>query len=75
MANQETQSQPAEGFLAGEIGQQLKAVFEPMPHRVPLYLFTRKADNEALNQAARTLIQAFRRTFRQDRVQGVRSQP
>lgn len=60
MPNQETQSQPTESFLAGEIEKQLKTVFEQMPHGVPLYLFTRKGDNEVLNQAAKTLIGAFR---------------
>lgn len=60
MPNQESQSQPTESFLAGEIEKQLKTVFEQMPHGVPLYLFTRKGDNEVLNQAAKTLIGAFR---------------
>ncbi len=60
MPDQETQSQPTESFLAGEIEKQLKTVFEQMPHGVPLYLFTRKGDNEVLNQAAKTLIGAFR---------------
>jgi len=60
MPNQETQSQPTENFLAGEIEKQLKTIFEQMPHGVPLYLFTRKGENEVLNQAARTLIGAFR---------------
>ena len=60
MPDQETQSQPTESFLAGEIEKQLKTVFEQMPHGVPLYLFTRKGENEVLNQAARTLIGAFR---------------
>ena len=60
MPNRQTKSDQTEGLLAGEIGKQLQVVFEKMPHRVPLYLFTRKGDNEVLNEAARSMLRAFR---------------
>ncbi len=60
MPNRKSQSDQNENVLAGEVEKQLKAVFEKMPHAVPLYLFTKAGENEALNQAARTLIRAFR---------------
>jgi thioredoxin reductase (NADPH) len=60
MPRHKNESDQKEEVLAGEIAKQLKAAFEKMTYSVPLYLFTRKGENEILNQAARTLIQAFR---------------
>jgi thioredoxin reductase (NADPH) len=60
MPSVQNESDQTEEFLAGEIAKQLKAAFEKMAYSVPLYLFTRKGENEVLNHAARTLIQAFR---------------
>jgi thioredoxin reductase (NADPH) len=60
MPSRQKESDQTEEFLAGEIAKQLKAAFEKMTYAVPLYLFTRKGENEVLNQAARTMLRAFR---------------
>jgi thioredoxin reductase (NADPH) len=60
MPKDKSQSEQTDNFMAGEIEKQLKAVFERMTHNVPLFLFTRKGENEVLNQAARTMIRSFR---------------
>lgn len=48
-----------DSFLNGEIGNQLRAAFKSLPHNISLYLFTRRGDNDVLNDAARDLIRAF----------------
>lgn len=60
MAKRQEQSDQTESVLAGEVQKQLTAVFEKMPHPVPLYLFTQPGRNDVLNQAARAMIRAFR---------------
>ena len=60
MPNQENRSSGDEGFLGAELENQLKQMFEGLPHSIPLFLFTRKGDNDVLNQAAREVIKAFR---------------
>jgi|WetSurMetagenome_2_1015567.scaffolds.fasta_scaffold03666_6 thioredoxin reductase (NADPH) len=60
MPNHQTKPNQTEAAAAVEIEKQLKAVFEKMPHQVPLYLFTQSGQNEALNEAARNMIRAFR---------------
>jgi thioredoxin reductase (NADPH) len=60
MPKHQNESNETERVLAGEVEKQLKAVFEKMPHPVPLYLFTQTGKNDVLNQAARTMIRAFR---------------
>jgi thioredoxin reductase (NADPH) len=59
MPNHQTKSEPTQAAVAVDIEKQLKAVLEKMPHSVPLYLFTRKGENEVLNEAARAMIRAF----------------
>lgn len=60
MTTRKSRSRPPEGFLNGDIQAQLKSLFDPMPHGISLYLFTRPGVNEVLNQAARTMIRTFR---------------
>ena len=60
MPNRKRQADETENVLAGEVEKQLRAIFEKMPHPVPLVLFTQPGQNEALNQAARNMIRAFR---------------
>ncbi len=60
MPNQQTKPGQAEASPAFEIEKQLKAVFEKMTHSVALYLFTRKGQNEVLNEAARAMMTVFR---------------
>ncbi len=48
-----------EAFLRGEVADQLRKVFAGLPHTISLHLFTRRGDNDILNQGARDLIQAF----------------
>ena len=55
----QTTAERKEGFLSGEVGNQLRAAFKSLPHDIPLYLFTRKGENDILNDAARDLIRAF----------------
>ncbi len=47
------------GLFQGEIEDHLKRVFEEVPHRIPLYLFTDKDPGNAYNQAAKEVVQAF----------------
>ena len=39
---------------------QLRALFEKMPHEVPLFLFAESSENEPFNQAARQIIRIIR---------------
>lgn len=47
------------GPFQGEIEAHLKRVFEELPHKIPLYLFTDKKNDNAYNQAAVQVVQAF----------------
>jgi len=49
-----------EGLARKEVEDQLKTIFGALPHSVPIYLFTRRGENDVLNDAARDLIKAFR---------------
>ncbi len=49
-----------EGLARKEVEDQLRPLFEALPHNVPIYLFTRRGENDVLNEAARDLIRAFR---------------
>jgi hypothetical protein len=46
MPNHQTKPNQTEAAAAVEIEKQLKAVFEKMPHQVPLYLFTQSGQND-----------------------------
>ncbi|MEN6487237.1 MAG: FAD-dependent oxidoreductase [Syntrophobacteraceae bacterium] len=59
MARPEQARSEKDSFLNGEIGDQLRATFKSLPHNISLYLFTRRGDNDVLNDAARDLIRAF----------------
>ncbi len=59
MANHEGGFSGDEGFLGAELENQLKRVFSGLPHSIPIFLFTRKGDNDVLSQAAREVIKAF----------------
>lgn len=49
-----------EGLARKEVEDQLRTIFGALPHNVPIYLFTRRGENDVLNDAARDLIKAFR---------------
>ncbi|MCU0589205.1 MAG: FAD-dependent oxidoreductase [Syntrophobacteraceae bacterium] len=49
-----------EGLARKEVEDQLKTIFGALPHNIPIYLFTRRGENDVLNDAARDLIKAFR---------------
>lgn len=59
MPRRENVSSRNEGFLGAELEKQLKEMFKGLPHSIPIYLFTRKGENDILNQAAREVIKAF----------------
>ncbi|MCU0588547.1 MAG: FAD-dependent oxidoreductase [Syntrophobacteraceae bacterium] len=49
-----------EGLARKEVEDQLRTLFGALPRNVPIYLFTRRGENDVLNEAARDLIKAFR---------------
>lgn len=49
-----------EGLARKEVEDQLRTILGALPHNVPIYLFTRRGENDVLNDAARDLIKAFR---------------
>lgn len=48
-------------IFAGEIGDRLRATLDGLPHRITICLFTQKGGNDALNDAARSLLLAFQK--------------
>jgi len=61
MTNQQDTNNQQEPRLGREVENQLKDVFDRLPHTVPIYLFVAKGKNDLLNKAARDLIRAFRK--------------
>jgi thioredoxin reductase (NADPH) len=51
---------PSDRLARKEVEDQLKVVFDSMPHKVPIYLFSQVGVNEVLTQACRDLMRAFR---------------
>jgi len=49
----------AEEFLPKDVQAQLKEVFRPLPHDIPVYLFSRKGEDEAEIQIGRSLMAAL----------------
>lgn len=60
MAEPRTQNQQ-EAFLGTDIEANLRAAFDSLPNKVPIFLFTKDGENDVLNQAARDLLRAFGR--------------
>jgi thioredoxin reductase (NADPH) len=50
----------SERLARKEVEDQLKAVFDSMPNKVPIYLFSQAGVNDVLTQASRDLMRAFR---------------
>lgn len=50
----------SERLARKEVEDQLKAVFDSMPNKVPIYLFSQVGVNDVLTRAARDLMRAFR---------------
>ncbi len=59
MSPQQSSSR-VEGLARKEVEDQLRTILGALPHSVPIYLFTRRGENDVLNDAARDLIRAFR---------------
>lgn len=53
------QSKKQEAFLGRDIEANLRAAFDALPNTVPIYLFARKGEKDALNQAAANLLLVF----------------
>ncbi|MEN6440062.1 MAG: FAD-dependent oxidoreductase [Syntrophobacter sp.] len=53
------QSNQQEAFLSRDIEANLRAAFDALPNVIPIYLFTKKGDNDVLNKAATELLLAF----------------
>jgi thioredoxin reductase (NADPH) len=51
----------AGGFLGTEVEKQLKAAFDALPFDIPVYLFTRKGEGDAMDRAARSLAGVFQK--------------
>jgi len=58
------QNNQQEAFLGRDIEANLRAAFDALPNVIPIYLFTRKGENDILNQAAKELLQAFSKISR-----------
>jgi len=61
MTNQYNTNDQQEPRLGREVENQLKDVFDRLPHVVPIYLFVETGKNDYLIRAARDLIKAFRK--------------
>ena len=59
MPQQKRNPSHGESVFPKDVENQLRALFEQMPHPIPVYLFTRKGQNDPLNQASRELLKAF----------------
>lgn len=60
MNHQGNASHSPDRLARREVEDQLRVVFDGMPNRVPLYLFSREGVNDVLTQACRDLIRSFR---------------
>jgi thioredoxin reductase (NADPH) len=61
MRTEENELRQDESMLRRETESQLRAVFESLPQKVTIHLFTAKGDKDGLTQAARDLVHAFLR--------------
>lgn len=59
MPEMEPSRSDAGGFLGTEVEKQLKAAFDALPFDIPVYLFTRKGEGDAMDRAARSLAGVF----------------
>jgi len=59
MKKPEPNAAAAEEFLPKDVQEQLKEVFRPLPHDIPVYLFSRKGEDEAEIQIGRNLMAAL----------------
>ncbi len=60
MNRQGNQPHPSDRLARKEVEDQLKVVFDSMPNKVPVYLFSKTGVNDVLTQATRDLMRAFR---------------
>jgi hypothetical protein len=59
MTNSENSYSHSQSPIPPGVQQQLRAVLDQLPHTVPLYLFTKKGQNDVYNQAAKEIVRAF----------------
>ena len=57
---EQAHSETSETFVGSEVEDHLRAAFQALPNAVHIHLFTRKGENDVLNEAARDLLQYFR---------------
>ena len=56
---EKNQTNQQESLFGSDLEANLRAAFDSLPNKVPIYLFTKKGENDVLNKAARELLQAF----------------
>jgi thioredoxin reductase (NADPH) len=59
MTNSENPYSDQQSPIPPEVQHQLRSVLDQLPHPVPLYLFTKKGQNDIYNQAAKEIVRAF----------------
>ncbi len=59
MTKEHQSSSRSEGFVRSDLENELKAVFERLPHPVSVYLVAGRAGEDVLSRAARELIRGF----------------
>jgi len=59
MARESRVAERSEEMVSEELAARLAALLDGLPHKFTIYLFTKKGENDAFNDAARNVISAF----------------